>query len=104
MTLTSSLYCIHCGAMIESDVHSCFASNDALSTQQALVPEQLLPQTTFRNRYSIMDKIGSGGFGSVYKAIDTHCGGRLVAIKEMNLLGLHPQAAFEATTALQGLV
>jgi serine/threonine protein kinase len=101
MTFTSSLYCTHCGAIIEADGHSCFAGNHTLSTQQALVPEQLLPQTTFRNRYSILDKIGSGGFGSVYKAIDTHCGDRLVAIKEVNLLGLHPQAAIEATNAFQ---
>src|SRR6266851_763046 len=101
MTLTSSLDCTLCGAIIEADGHSCFAGNHTLSTQQALVPEQLLPQTTFRNRYSILDKIGSGGFGSVYKAIDTHCGDRLVAIKEVDLLGLHPQAAIEATNAFQ---
>src|SRR5258708_20197302 len=99
MTLTSSLYCTHCGAIIEADGHSCFAGNQSLSTQQALVPEQLLLQTTFRNRYSILDKIVSGGFGSVYKAIDTHSEDRLVAIKKVNLLGLHPQPPPNATNA-----
>lgn len=101
MTLTSPLYCPLCGAIIEADVHSCFTGNHSFSTQQAPVPEQLLPQTIFRNRYSIINKIGSGGFGSVYKAIDTHCGDRLVAIKEVGLFGLHPQAAIEATNAFQ---
>jgi serine/threonine protein kinase len=101
MALTSSLYCTHCGAIIEADGHFCFTGSHTLSTQQAPVPEQLRPQTTFRNRYSIINKIGSGGFGSVYKAIDTHCGDRVVAIKEVSPLGLHPQAAIEATNAFQ---
>jgi serine/threonine protein kinase len=38
---------------------------------------------------------------TVYKARDIQSGGRLVAIKEVTLLGLHPQAMIEATTAFQ---
>jgi serine/threonine protein kinase len=69
--------------------------------QQALFPEELLLHTLFKNCYFIMDKVGAGGFGSVYKARDIQNGDRLVAIKEVSLLGLHPQAMFEATTAFQ---
>ena len=69
--------------------------------QQTFFPVELLLHTLFRNRYFIMSKVGAGGFGSVYKARDIQSGDRLVAIKEVTLLGLHPQAMIEATTAFQ---
>ncbi len=69
--------------------------------QQAFFPVVLLLHTLFRNRYFIMSQVGAGGFGSVYKARDIQNGDRLVAIKEVSLLGLHPQAMIEATAAFQ---
>jgi hypothetical protein len=72
--------------------------------QQTFFPVELLLHTLFRNRYFIMSKVGAGGFGSVYKARDIQSGGRLVAIKEVTLLGLHPQAMIEATTAFQRII
>ncbi|HEX6480940.1 MAG TPA: serine/threonine-protein kinase [Ktedonobacteraceae bacterium] len=48
-----------------------------------------------------MSQVGAGGFGSVYKATDIQSGDRLVAIKEVSLWGLHPQAMIEATTTFQ---
>ncbi len=69
--------------------------------QQTFFPIELLLHTLFRNRYFIMSKVGAGGFGSVYKARDIQNGDRLVAIKEVSLLGLHPQAMIEATTSFQ---
>jgi serine/threonine protein kinase len=69
--------------------------------QQAFFPAELPPHALFRNRYFIISKVGAGGFGSVYKATDIQSGDRLVAIKEVSLLGLHPQAMIEATTTFQ---
>jgi serine/threonine protein kinase len=69
--------------------------------QHPIFPGELLLQTLLRNRYFIMSKVGAGGFGSVYKARDIQSGDRLVAIKEVSLLGLYPQAMMEATTAFQ---
>ncbi len=63
--------------------------------------ETLPFQQLFRDRYFIVSKIGVGGFGSVYKAIDELCGNRLVALKEVRLQGLPPQVLSETTTAFQ---
>jgi serine/threonine protein kinase len=70
-------------------------------SQQSLFPGELLLQALFRNRYFIVNKIGTGGFGSVYKARDIQSGDRLVAIKEVRLQGLHTQAMLEATATFQ---
>src|SRR6266699_4300860 len=70
-------------------------------SQQSFFPEELLLHTLFKNRYFILSKVGEGGYGSVYKARDTQCHDRLVAIKEVSLLGLYPKAMIEATFAFQ---
>jgi len=70
-------------------------------SQQSFFSGELLLQTLFRNRYFIVCRVGAGGFGSVYKARDIESGDRLVAIKEVRLQGLHPQAMLEATTTFQ---
>src|SRR2546423_5025379 len=69
--------------------------------QQPFFQGELLLHTLFQERYFIISKVGAGGFGSVYKATDRQSGDRLVAIKEVRLLGLHPQAMIEATSAFQ---
>lgn len=62
---------------------------------------ELHPSTLFRDRYIIINKVGAGGFGSVYKARDRESGDRLVAIKEVRLSGLHQQAMIDAAAAFQ---
>jgi eukaryotic-like serine/threonine-protein kinase len=55
----------------------------------------------FMDRYYVIDEVGSGGFGSVYKAKDTRNGDKLVAIKEVNLAGLLSRTRIEATSAFE---
>jgi serine/threonine protein kinase len=69
--------------------------------RQAAFPTELPLHALFRDRYFILSKVGTGGFGSVYKATDIQSGDRLVAIKEVSLWGLLPQAVIEATTTFQ---
>jgi serine/threonine protein kinase len=66
-----------------------------------LLSAYLVAQTLFHDRYSIVDKLGGGGFGSVYKARDTQRGNGLVAIKEVCLRGLTSQECLAVTDAFQ---
>ena len=51
----------------------------------------LLPILYFMTRYSIIDLVGSGGMGAVYKAVDLQSNNRIVAIKEMSMGRLTPE-------------
>ncbi|BCL79511.1 protein kinase [Ktedonobacteria bacterium brp13] len=85
-------YCQDCGAGNAEDATLCFACGHALGGQQPEDDELLL-----QGRYHVLRQIGSGGFGAVYRAVDTQAQGRIVAIKSINLKGLTPTEIIEAT-------
>ena len=74
----------------------CFSCGKPL--EQKSVTSELLHQ-----RYHLLQKVGTGGFGAVYQAEDTLLGGRLVAVKEMTAQqsGLSTQENSEATEAFK---
>ena len=90
--MTSSLlYCNNCGAANQEQATYCFSCEQPLH-----VP---VKETLLKQRYRIIGLAGQGGFGAVYKAVDTHCANRLVAIKEITLSSLSAQEVIEATDA-----
>ncbi|HEY6409552.1 MAG TPA: serine/threonine-protein kinase, partial [Ktedonobacteraceae bacterium] len=57
----------------------------------------LRPGSLFAQRYRILDEVGKGGFGVIYKAEDLDQHRRLIAIKQINLSRLSPQQMIEVT-------
>jgi serine/threonine protein kinase len=54
-----------------------------------------------KQRYRIIQIVGQGGMGAVYKGEDIQFGNRLVAVKEMRQTGLDPQELKEAADAFK---
>jgi hypothetical protein len=72
------------------------ASEDTVSASPLSVASPAL----LAGRYLIIDTVGKGGFGAVYKVEDVQRNDSLVAIKSINLSGLSPQEMIEATDTL----
>ena len=86
------IFCEICGAANDSQTYYCFAcherlavTTDALATTLSVSKDHsqkssFLHGTLLNHRYFITNLIGQGGFGRVYKAIDTRLN-LVVAIK-----------------------
>ena len=102
------VYCEICGAANDNQAHHCFACNEqipgptnTLSTtlrgsQANSQKSSFLHGTLLQHRYFITGLIGQGGFGKVYKAIDSRLN-LVVAIKQIDLQSLTPRQIIEAT-------
>src|SRR5215469_10022330 len=85
-------YCLACGAANPAESLECFACQLPLDA-----PEEQEQDVLLHERYRLLTQVGAGGFGGVYRALDTAENGRIVAVKEINLRGLTAQEVIEAT-------
>src|SRR5713101_7937957 len=91
----STWYCITCGAANDMVKTNCFAC----AQPRVEYPPETPGADLLQSRYRLLTQVGVGGFGVVYKAIDTQSADRAVAVKQINLGGLTPQKMIEATDA-----
>jgi hypothetical protein len=95
--MTASLFCDTCGAAITVQATCCPACGSDIDQSSAPSAGAFVPGHLLAGRYRLVDQIGQGGFGLLYKARDTARHNRPVAIKQINMASLSTQEKIEAT-------
>lgn len=96
---TQEQFCANCGAANNATARFCQFCAAPLPFKHTTgsLPEQ----TLLSGRYQLETRIGQGGMGAVYKAVDTRFNNRSVAIKEMSKAGLSDVHEEEAEAAFE---
>lgn len=90
-------FCDDCGAA--NPLSGRFCQNCGVLLSFTHTTGTLPEQTLLTNRYRLVNRIGQGGMGAVYRALDTSFHDRSVAIKEMSSAGLSPTSVKDAEDA-----
>jgi WD40 repeat protein len=89
--MTSTIFCDKCGAANSSHDNSCWACSQALLAPSSNSQQPATGPTFLKQRYRVLEHLGEGGFGKVYKVEDTQFANRLLAIKKLALDSIAPK-------------
>src|SRR3989442_1377221 len=96
---TQEQFCSECGAANPPAARFC--QNCATPLPIIHNTGTLAEHTLLENRYQLVNRLGQGGMGAVYKAEDTRFNNRPVAIKEMSKAALPSNRVQEAEDAFK---
>ncbi len=94
----SATFCAKCGKRLQNASRG---TTGTTGTTSRTLTGLLTQHHVIKQRYRILTMVGKGGFGAVYKVMDTHLGNRVLAIKEMSQRNLSTQELVEATGAFK---
>lgn len=86
--MTSVVFCDHCGSPNQLENNFCNTCGTRLNTDWLLDPEsspRAESKTLLKQRYRLLDKLGSGGFGTVYRVEDLAQNNRILAAKKLQV-------------------
>ncbi len=99
--MASEILCGYCNTSNQLTESFCENCGAELNVVPPPPPPSSAP-TLLKQRYRVLNEIGKGGFGAVYKMQDTHLGNRLLAAKKLQRPGNPSSQEYqEAITAFQ---
>ncbi|HVU66186.1 MAG TPA: WD40 repeat domain-containing serine/threonine-protein kinase [Ktedonobacteraceae bacterium] len=102
--MASNMICSYCGSSNQAGEDFCDMCGAQLNSGQAPGASQVTqaPAPTLLNRrYRVLNALGEGGFGKVYKVEDTQLNNRLLAAKKLDLDSIAPKNHQAAITSFQ---
>ncbi|GCE08194.1 protein kinase domain-containing protein [Dictyobacter aurantiacus] len=100
---SSVRFCDNCGATNRPDAKFCYACGQPQISYATTgtVTGLLTSAYELKQRYHILQKLGQGGFGAIYKAADLLFNDTPRAVKEMGMRGLNEQETKDAIIAFR---